>query len=261
VGGVHGNGSVEIAFDTAVVGPEASYDRATGRCSVSCHHLGGARDQPAWGESEKMTCGSCHASPPPGHFPGACTTCHAEANADGTALVPGPLHMNGRVDLGSGSGTCGACHGKGDDPWPGSAAHASHRDPTLAAPTACTTCHAVPAAVISPGHLNGTVEITLSGPALARGSGAAWNGTTCTSVACHGSALVDPPRVVPAWTDASGAARQCGACHGVPPTQHTASTSCDRSTCHGDEVDRSIGVLAISPAGKALHVNGVIDAQ
>jgi hypothetical protein len=65
--------------------------------------------------------------------------------------------------------------------------------------------------------------------------------------------------VTPEWKDGSGAARECGACHGIPPTQHTASTSCDRSTCHGDEVDRSFGGLAISPAGKALHVNGVID--
>src|SRR5262249_3331160 len=44
VGGVHGNGSVEVRFDTTVVGPEASYDRRTGECSVSCHHLGGARE-------------------------------------------------------------------------------------------------------------------------------------------------------------------------------------------------------------------------
>ena len=133
------------------------------------------------------------------------------------------------------------------------------RSPTLAAPTECSTCHAVPPAVFAPGHLDGVVEVTLSGRALDRASPAEWDGQSCTSVACHGNALVDPPRVTPIWKDASGAARQCGACHGIPLTQHIASTSCDRSTCHGDEVIRSLADLAISASGKALHVNGTID--
>jgi predicted CxxxxCH...CXXCH cytochrome family protein len=261
IGGVHGNGSVEVIFDTSIVGPEASYDRTTGQCSVSCHHLGGARERPAWNDGGKMTCGDCHASPPPGHFPGACTTCHREANADGTSLSLGALHLNGRVDLGDGSGTCGACHGRGDDPWPTTAAHASHKNPTLASPIDCAVCHNVPSSVLSEGHLNGVVEVAFSGRALDRASQPQWDGRSCATVACHGSGLIDPPRVTPAWQDASGAARECGACHGIPPTQHTASTSCDRSTCHGDEVDRSPPVLAISPSGKALHVNGMIDVQ
>jgi predicted CxxxxCH...CXXCH cytochrome family protein len=177
-------------------------------------------------------------------------------------LATGPLHLNGRVDLGDGSGGCGACHGQGDDPWPSSAAHASHKTPTLAAPTACATCHMVPPAVLSPGHLDGIVEVALSGRALDRGSQATWDGRSCSMVACHGNALVDPPSVVPAWADKSGAASQCGACHGIPPSQHTASTSCDRSGCHGSEVTRSIsGTLTISEAGRALHVNGAIDAE
>jgi hypothetical protein len=71
--------------------------------------------------------------------------------------------------------------------------------------------------------------------------------------------LRDPPAVVPAWADTTGAALACSACHGVPPSQHTASTSCDRSTCHGAEVDRTFTRLSISNAGKALHVNGAID--
>jgi predicted CxxxxCH...CXXCH cytochrome family protein len=78
-------------------------------------------------------------------------------------------------------------------------------------------------------------------------------------VACHGAGLVDSPLVIPVWTDTSGAAKQCGACHGIPPTQHTASTSCDRATCHGTEVTRTLAELGISDAGKALHVNGAID--
>src|SRR5260370_13244741 len=126
ISGVHGNGSTEIVFDKAIVSAEASYDRATGQCAVSCHDRGGARARPMWTDANAMTCGDCHASPPVGHFPGACSTCHREANATGTALVANALHMNGRVDPGDASGGCGACHGHRDDPWPMRAAHSSH---------------------------------------------------------------------------------------------------------------------------------------
>jgi predicted CxxxxCH...CXXCH cytochrome family protein len=109
--------------------------------------------------------------------------------------------------------------------------------------------------------LNDVVEVALLGRALDRGSRAEWDGKSCRQVACHGQGLVDSPAVVPTWNDSSGAARACGACHGIPPTQHTASTSCDRSICHGDEVERSAGTLSISMSGKAIHVNGAIDVQ
>jgi hypothetical protein len=41
---------------------------------------------------------------------------------------------------------------------------------------------------------------------------------------------------------------------------HTPSTSCDRSICHGAEVNRANGVLSITSAGRSLHINGVIDS-
>ncbi len=259
IAGLHANGSVEVVFDGTLAGPEVSYDRSTGNCAVSCHNRGGSRPRPAWNDDMPMRCGDCHASPPANHFRGKCSTCHRESDATGASLVGGPLHMNGRVDVGDGSGKCGACHGQGDDPWPSTAAHASHHAPSLAAPIACTTCHAVPPAVVSAGHLDGIVQVALTGHALDRGASPTWNGQTCAEVACHGAKLVDPPSVIPSWTDASGAARACGACHGIPPTQHTASTSCDRSTCHGTEVDRSLTGLAISETGKAIHIDGVIE--
>jgi len=117
----------------------------------------------------------------------------------------------------------------------------------------------VPAAVKSPGHMNGVVEIAFSGGAIAREAAAVWDGHTCSSVACHGANLNDPPAVTPSWTDASHAASACGACHGIPPTKHTASTSCDRSTCHSAEIVRTFTSLTISDSGKALHINGNID--
>jgi predicted CxxxxCH...CXXCH cytochrome family protein len=260
IAGLHGNGSVDIVFDAALVAPEATYDAGAGACAVACHDRGGARPEPLWSDPKPMGCGDCHASPPANHFVGPCTSCHREANAAGTALSGGPLHMNGRVDLGDGSGQCGACHGSGSDPWPTTGAHGAHKNPLLTTAIDCASCHVVPSVVLAAGHLDGIVQVLFSGRALDRGAVPAWNGTSCTSVACHGANLVDPPLVVPTWADTSGAASACGACHGLPPTQHTPQTSCESAICHGSEVLRTISnVLSITPMGRSLHIDGVIE--
>jgi predicted CxxxxCH...CXXCH cytochrome family protein len=260
IAGLHGNGSVEIVFDTSQVGPEASYDRGSGICSVSCHDHGGKRPRPSWNDARPMTCGDCHGSPPTGHFAGACSTCHHESDATGTSLVTTILHLNGTVDLGDGSGKCGACHGSGDDPSPSTAAHRTHHVPTLATPIQCSECHVAPTTLFSPGHLDGVAEITFSGRALARTAQPSWDGASCNDVACHGAGLAGVQLDHPSWADASGAAKACGACHGVPPPlQHTTSAACDRVECHGSEVERTTTSLAISADGRVMHVNGSID--
>ena len=262
IGGTHGNGTVDVIFDPTVVAPGGSYDTATGGCTVSCHNAGGARPRPLWSETAPLGCGDCHGSPPADHFPGPCTNCHQEANADGTALRVALLHLNGKVDLGDGSGQCGACHGRGDDPWPATGAHPAHESPTLSDPVACGNCHVVPATVMDPTHLDGVVHVTLTGLAVARDAGASWDGERCTSVACHGAQLADVPAVVPGWDDDSGAASACGSCHPIPPSQHTSSTSCDRATCHGREVMRNAqGVPSIADAGRSLHIDGIIEVS
>ncbi len=261
IGGLHGDGVVEVIFDSTRVTGEASWNDATQACAVSCHDLGGTWPRPKWSAASPMVCGDCHLSPPASHFAGPCTECHAEANATGTALSGGPLHMNGRVDLGNGNGTCGACHGVGSSPWPTTGAHPSHQSPSISNPVACASCHVVPTTVLSPGHLDGPVRVAFSGLALARSSSPAWDGAGCSGVACHGANLPGSPAVlVPQWLDTSGAAAACGACHGIPPTQHTPSTSCGQSNCHGAEItEDSTGALSISPEGLPLHINGVID--
>jgi predicted CxxxxCH...CXXCH cytochrome family protein len=264
IGGLHGNGTVEVTFDpTRVAGAAgaASYDPSVGACAGSCHDHGGTKPRVTWTEpASPIGCGDCHRSPPVGHFIGPCTGCHVEANANGTSLSGGPLHLNGKVDLGDGSGKCGACHGTGDDPWPVTAAHPAHESSALTAPLACSNCHVVPATILDPVHLDGTVHVVFSDLATARGATPVWNGDTCTNVACHGANLADPA-AEPAWNDTSGGQSQCGACHGIPPSQHTASTSCDRSDCHGSEIalDGS-GVPHISATGQALHIDGVIES-
>jgi predicted CxxxxCH...CXXCH cytochrome family protein len=259
IGGTHGDGVLEVVFDPHRVVGEASFDATSGGCAVGCHDLGGTSPRPAWSETIAIDCNSCHLSPPAGHFSGACTECHAEANATGTALSGGPLHMNGRVDLGNGNGTCGACHGTGSSPWPSDGAHPDHEQPTIAEPVACASCHPVPTTLLSPGHLDGIVEVAFTGLALSRGASPAWNGTSCSQVACHGAVLADTP-AAPVWNDDSGAGLACTSCHGFPPSEHTASTSCSRSDCHGTEVNLdSTGAASISASGRALHIDGIVE--
>jgi len=259
IGGLHGDGTLQIRFDPKVVSGDASYDPGTQTCAVSCHDQGGARPRPAWSETTPMACGDCHGAPPMAHFPGPCTNCHAEPNKAGTALSGGPMHLNGKVDLGNGSGLCGACHGSGDSPWPNTGAHAAHQSPTPTVALDCANCHVVPTNIVDPVHLDGTVHVTFSGLATARGSLPAWDGTACTNVACHGANLADPA-AVPAWGDTSGKQAQCGSCHPIPPTQHTVSTDCSRADCHGTEVSIAVsGAPSIAPAGLGRHVDGVIE--
>jgi predicted CxxxxCH...CXXCH cytochrome family protein len=178
----------------------------------------------------------------------------------GDTLIPGPLHANGVVDLGDGSGGCGACHGHGDDPTPATGSHPSHARPSLASPFACASCHVVPTHVSDAGHLDHTLaaEITFGALASARGASPthAADGT-CSDVACHGSGLGGGTWLTPRWGDASGLAARCGACHSVPPPPpHTSSSSCSATTCQG-------GYVAPGPVltteGIAVHVNGTVD--
>lgn len=242
LGGTHTNGRVEVWFDYALAGREARFDPATKKCAGTCHAHGGARPEVAWSDAP-MKCNDCHGAPPPDHYRGSCTSCHREANANGTELVSPKLHVNGRVDLGDGSGRCGACHGQGDSPWPSTGAHPAHAVPSDAKPVACETCHEVP----GPGDRHpvgrGGAAVRLSGMAISGGSRATYDASTksCASTYCHAGAGASVP--APRWTDGPSA-RACGACHAAPPPPpHSPSTACEQ--CHG-------------PRTKATHVDGFV---
>jgi predicted CxxxxCH...CXXCH cytochrome family protein len=153
--------------------------------------------------------------------------------------------VNGKVDLGDGSGTCGACHGKGADPWPATGAHAAHAAPMNAAPVACTTCHAVP----GPGdrHPLGkdAATVTLAGLAAQSARRPSYDATTktCSGTYCHEGRGGSAP--APRWTDG---AVGCASCHAAPPPPpHVQSTTCSGTTCHAAETTGP------------RHVNGLID--
>lgn len=257
--GAHADGYVEVWFDPRTAGRTAHFDANPDarRCTGTCHDRGGTRPAPSWTSAEgPLDCQSCHSSPPPAHFEGPCSSCHREANATGTALSAPRLHVNGKVDLGDGSGRCGACHGTGDSPWPTTGAHAAHASPAGAAPVACETCHVVPSASDAHPLRAGAPAVRLAGLATKNGSPATYDAATqtCAATYCHGGAgaAAKDPR----WTDGPSA-RTCGSCHATPPPPpHTSSTACGSSSCHEGITSAS---LAISAAGRAVHVNGRID--
>ncbi len=249
--GAHGDGLVQVALDPARAGAGASWDPLSRTCNGTCHARGGELPSPAWAVEVGLTCASCHATPPPDHYAGTCDACHAEASPAGDALAPGPLHANGRVDLGDGGDGCGACHGAGDDPTPETGSHPAHAEPSLSLAFECGECHEVPSAVDAAGHLDRTpgAEVRFGARALARGATPAFDGASCAGTACHGDAT-------PSW-GAGPAAAACGSCHGVPPAPpHPAGSTCGASRCHTDLVGPG---PALTPAGVETHVDGRVD--
>ncbi len=255
----HGDRVIDVVLDASIAGAGARIDHTDGSCATTCHARGGSVPSPRWQLDRDLDCGSCHASPPTGHFAGACSTCHAEANADGTSLVPGPLHANGIVDLGDGSGTCAACHGEGEDPAPVSGAHLAHAHPRDALEVGCESCHVVPERVEDAGHLDDLpgAEVVFGERALARGAAPSRDAGGCRDVACHGAALGGGTLTTPRWDDTSGNAARCGACHSTPPpAPHTTQEGCSAIACHGGYSTADRGVSAL---GRTVHGDGAID--
>jgi predicted CxxxxCH...CXXCH cytochrome family protein len=229
--GAHGDGHIEVWL------ANGAFDANTKSCTTRCHAgPGAARPTPTWGDATKMKCGDCHGAPPPMHASGACTNCHRDS---GTAL-----HVNGKVDVGDGSGKCGACHGTGDNPWPSTSAHPKHQAPTSAVAVSCTTCHPAP----EPGHPRGDGKpiVRLLGVAAAGGRAPTFDATdkSCSNTPCHyGPGAARP---APKWADPAIA---CGDCHSIPPPPpHSTSTSCGMIGCH---------VAPIAP-GTTTHIDGRI---
>lgn len=259
----HGDGSLDVVLDPARAGEGASLDESDGSCTTACHARGGSVPAPRWQLDRDLDCGSCHASPPSAHYPGECTLCHAEASADGTSLVvPAEgirLHANGRVDLGDGTGGCGACHGSGEDPMPASGAHAAHASPRDSLAVGCAECHRVPEQVEDPGHLDEVLgaEVVLGARAAARGAVPVREGPGCREIACHGAGLGGGRAVTPSWYATDGAASRCGSCHGLPPpAPHPDDDGCSATICHGGYTTIGPGVSAL---GREVHGDGAID--
>jgi predicted CxxxxCH...CXXCH cytochrome family protein len=234
----------------------ATWDGAT--CTnVYCHGAvlhgaGGSATTIAWSDpTPPGGCDRCHGQPPPSHARARCAECHPSD-------AP---HIDGVVQIGRVTG-CSGCHGSASSPAPptdlsgntfttaiGVGAHQAHLQAAsrISAPIACSTCHVVPTAVDSPGHID-------SAQPAAVVAALGWDRTsqTCAS-SCHGPAR-------PVWTTTGGAS--CGTCHGIPPNDasHTsAMTLATCATCHPQTVDGFGNILVEN--GQSKHINGVVDLQ
>lgn len=258
--GKHANGKVELRFDSSLAGPDATYAEDDLTCSVACHARGGERARPHWDATAMLDCNACHLSPPKAHFPGNCGTCHAEMGDGPRSLTVGRLHINGSVDLGTGDGTCSACHGEGKAGWPKDETHRAHRDTTLTRPVECAECHAVPSRVVDEGHLNGQVSFAFSGRALRAGLTPRFetDGRTCVNVACHATERESGTDLTPRWGEPPPV-QGCASCHQTPPgPPHVQKDGCGGGLCHADEVAGERGAYRISEPGRASHLDGQV---
>jgi predicted CxxxxCH...CXXCH cytochrome family protein len=97
--GRHGNGEVDVVFQPAWGGEEATYDFESLACATTCHVRGGTTPMVAWDEGAlDLDCNACHQNPPAGHSTIACNNCHRGINPAGTQLTIEAPHINGRVD-------------------------------------------------------------------------------------------------------------------------------------------------------------------
>ena len=262
-----GNAEVVFAGLPGVPAGPPAFERPSATCAnVYCHGAtlaGGAAPAPIWTATDgsQRACGACHGAPPPEPHPAstACGECHA---GYGPASVNAELHIDGKLDA---TLTCSSCHGSAASPAPprgthlevatttrAVGAHQAHlAGGTLAAPVACTECHAVPAAMA---HSTGAVELAWGPRATARAATAGFDAAalTCSNY-CHGGSVGHGgSNKTPSWTTVDGTQDACGTCHGAPPpAPHTANPDC--GLCHAGYTLTSVDV--------ATHVDGKRDVK
>jgi predicted CxxxxCH...CXXCH cytochrome family protein len=205
------------------------------------------------------------------------------------------LHINGKVEVSDGTGSCTTCHGSGDNPAPPRdlagntdtsfvtvGAHQAHLTASrISGPVACSACHVVPTSVASPGHVDHDPPATLkfSGAAVAYGATPSWDRTamTCSATWCHGDGGSKFPAGTtgttsqPVWT--KGASQvYCGSCHAVPmgqdplhpdPNHPKGQQLGDCYKCHSATVDPGGNIIVSGPPGARVstHINGVVDVS
>lgn len=266
--------------------PGATWDPATLTCAGSYCHGGnksplrdGLAMTPKWTKVDgtQVQCQSCHGMPPKAPHPvdSDCGKCHPTMTAGNNTTITYPAkHIDGNVDV-LNDRPCDACHGSGGIAAPpldttggmstdlrSVGAHRSHLNAsTWRAEITCDQCHKVPTSMQSIGHIDSPPPAELTFGNLA-GLTAAWNGTTCSNVYCHGATLksgtgsAGGTATRPVWTVVNGAQSQCASCHGTPPPPpHPVDSDCGK--CH--QTMTAGGGLVITDPAK--HIDGNLDVN
>lgn len=269
---------VALSGIAEVGGREPRWERTSQRCVDGwCHSPGPSAkgSSPRWTSAQSSSCSGCHGEPPPAPHPQMrdCSRCHGQVVAPNDASIASPArHVDGKIDVDIDEG-CSSCHGA-QNPAPPSAlsgatatsepsvgAHQIHLAGTeRSRAVACAECHAVPARVLDPGHVDSFLpaEVAFTGPSVAFGAAPAYADGKCANTACHGGAFPHGHAsggtlTAPRWTIVDGTQAACGTCHALPPPRPHPYYSEDCGRCHKN----------MSPDGSEfvrpdLHVDGVV---
>ncbi len=217
----------------------------------------------------------------------ACQQCHMQ-NLGGVANVPACNTCHRAGGTANDFASCIACHG-GTDNQTGAppraiwgygnddvrvGAHTAHlAGSDIAPPFDCGVCHAKPADLLAPGHIDDvaagaspTASVAFSGLAAGGVSPApSWERATamCSNTYCHGATLREGSNTLPIWTLVGQGQAACGSCHGVPPTtNHPVVSGSGRAACnpcHPGTIDPQGAMIPPGAGGK--HLNGMIEAS
>ncbi|KAF0220977.1 MAG: cytochrome c family [Geobacteraceae bacterium] len=250
----HVNKFYNISANTAKTGAFAyTYVSTGGTCaSTRCH---GARTV-TWGANTTNA---------------QCTKCHgktiAQANySTATNKQSAPGYGVTGVDTANQSGTVSG--NVSNDAQVG--AHDVHLRVLnkYANPTACSSCHTVPATVTAAGHMNGTPAAIAWSSFVTEGGTLtpSYTAGTCTNTYCHGGSMTDgspATKANPTWTGgtllAGTGGTDCGKCHGNPPNSagHSGVTANQCNSCHSHAINGATAAPFFSDISK--HLNGVLD--
>lgn len=238
-----------------IIAPQLHID---GKLSVKPVHPTGWKQRTAHGPAFRKapdSCGKCHGADLKGGLAQVgCDPCHQGSGSSCTLCHGGKDSRNGAPPR--------SLDGKTDPSAPGVGRHTVHlADTPLHKALACATCHKVPTALNTPGHIDPRpAELTFSG--LAKGAVYDRKTRTCSRVYCHGPGKKGSTGKA-VWTGTLKAG--CGSCHddekagkgmtlGGAHKKHVVDRNHRCSQCHGCVVDRAKQIT-----DPKRHVDGKID--
>ncbi|MFH1809152.1 MAG: hypothetical protein ABIJ09_10435 [Pseudomonadota bacterium] len=266
---LHVNGVPDVDVTTG------SYQSSTGDCTSSCHNTSGTRNWTAGGFhtagwqdpanhgpalfDANLDCTGCHGADLTGGTSGvSCDSCHS----GGAAWRTDCTFCHGGSDNGSGAPPVDLAGGS-DVTTLTVGAHSEHLQGVDHAAVACTECHAVPANVLTPGHIldatPGVAEVDLGSGGI---SGGSYASAACNATYCHGNGQVTG--AAPSFDTSTDLG--CSACHNGPGGSNPGSMSGRHAShlargascvdCHDAVIDGSNTIT-----GDALHVDGNKDVH
>lgn len=211
--------------------------------------------------------------------PGAATsTCaNAYCHSYGTATIKGAKTVGwasgvrGSI-INSGDARCISCHNSVNTTYSNLSTNSHFRHVDNKGAGKMITCNVCHAATVSgnttisnyANHVNGARNVSFSGTLA---SGTTWNGTTCTTSACHSNGKGAPALVTPTWSNRNSG--KCGTCH---LTAVNTGFGIMSSAAHFTHISSSYGPKrntnnlcsachVFSTELASGHVNGTIDKQ